>query len=456
MALLARTKKNKNNMNIHFHNRAPMAKQSKLLVNCNRCGQPNVPYDPSNILGNSLCPQCEWAISEQSVPPTASTLSSTRQRDITNPSTAAMVLLGNPKREALASEEDKPPSKRRFTNSNASASTPLTRRSVMGPAAQSSRRSASPGEEDEDEDFVDAPEVLLGEEDARTDTLVDAGEVEENDDRSIAEDGEQDGEAGSDDVDEEEEEEDDLFTSTFGSKATKGAANDDNDDDSVNSIEIQCEDDDESPEKANTSLRTHDFSQPEHTKNCPSSRGPSTPSDSQKAISKPPPGPRPPHAEKDLSPNLTKLRSFHKRALQQIPRLPLAAHRYWIGVLNLGVNPNNTFTSEKQFTWMKGNRMTTVETVWHTYSMTTAQEEFVLLLGWERLWLKDRVEELDYFNTKKIFFRAVETGCAEAKGRRLCEGLIKWEKGGYRDTEGIEGEKEVVEGVREVIEIEDD
>ena len=73
---------------------------------------------------------------------------------------------------------------------------------------------------------------------------------------------------------------------------------------------------------------------------------------------------------------------------------------------------------------MKGNRLTTVETVWHMYQQTTATEQFTLLLGHEKLELEDKVEELDYFNDKKIMFRAVGQNDPDAKGRKLCEFVV--------------------------------
>ena len=77
---------------------------------------------------------------------------------------------------------------------------------------------------------------------------------------------------------------------------------------------------------------------------------------------------------------------------------------------------------------MKGNRVTTVETVWNTYYQTTAIDNFVLLLGYEKVDFKDRMEELDYFNCKKIIFRAVDEKHQDAKGREICEGVIPREK----------------------------
>lgn len=113
---------------------------------------------------------------------------------------------------------------------------------------------------------------------------------------------------------------------------------------------------------------------------------------------------------------------FHKHAIQFIPRLPLPAHRYWIGVLNIDRKPKNA-KDEKHFTWMKGNRMTTIQTIWNTYQTMVMRDDFVLILGaGESVEFKDRCEELDYFNDKKIILRAVEMSDAAANGVELGKG----------------------------------
>ena len=92
---------------------------------------------------------------------------------------------------------------------------------------------------------------------------------------------------------------------------------------------------------------------------------------------------------------------------------------------------------------MRGNRLTTIRTVWNAYQSATASDDFVLLLGLERLEMEDRMEELDYFNEKRIMLRAVLEGDELAKGRSLFVGLIR------KKVEKVE-----VKAV-EVIEIED-
>lgn len=179
----------------------------------------------------------------------------------------------------------------------------------------------------------------------------------------------------------------------------------------------------------------------EHTANCPRTRGPSTP---------PPPSlPSAPDPKLSLSTNLKYLRALHNRAIQFIPRLPLASHRYWIGILTMSANP----TSAKNFTWMKGNRLTTIETVARMYQQCAAEEDVVLLLGRERPGWKVRMEELDYWGDRKVVLRAVDQGALEAKGVELCGDVVLREggKGSAGRAREKKGKEEVV-----VIEIEDD
>jgi len=159
----------------------------------------------------------------------------------------------------------------------------------------------------------------------------------------------------------------------------------------------------------------------ESSSNAPS---PGLPDGSAKAsTASVPAGPREPNPEKDKSPSLLAHERFHKRAFFLRPRLELASHRYWIGVLRLGKKPKDA-REEKHFVWMRGNRLSTVQTVWNEYQTTTFDEGFQLMLGYEEVEFKDRVEELDYFNDKFVCFRAVAENSKEAKGREISEGII--------------------------------
>lgn len=204
--------------------------------------------------------------------------------------------------------------------------------------ATASDRAVSVASEDE-EDFVDAQEEIAPTNDERDDdesSVTETGVGREFRGEDMDLDGE---EAGP------EEMEVDLFESTFGQ--TKA--------------EESCVED----EIATISTR---FVAAEHTKGCTSIRGPPTPTPdssnfdtaSAQALERcdhPPPNPI-----KDRSWALRRLTRFHDRAKDLIPRLPLPAHRYWIGVLHMGKNPD-IFKVEKDFLWLKGNRFSTVQTV---------------------------------------------------------------------------------------------
>lgn len=128
-----------------------------------------------------------------------------------------------------------------------------------------------------------------------------------------------------------------------------------------------------------------------------------------------------------VSPEMRKHRILHDKALSLKPQLPLQAHRYWIAVLNTagptGKNHAGA-TKERDFLWMKGNRKTTVETVWNTYFNMTALGNFVLMQADEKPEFAASMEELDLFNDKMAVFRAVDEGSLEAKGRSIAEVIV--------------------------------
>ncbi|KAM0704336.1 hypothetical protein Q7P35_008570 [Cladosporium inversicolor] len=113
---------------------------------------------------------------------------------------------------------------------------------------------------------------------------------------------------------------------------------------------------------------------------------------------------------------------WHEKVAHLHPRVHLASHRYWIGVLNPGHNPKNA-CKEEHFTWMKGNRLTTAETVSKIYAATTMLEG-VFMMGGERPELQDRMEELDLFNDKVVIFKVAKEGTPGSVGRLVTEGLV--------------------------------
>lgn len=129
---------------------------------------------------------------------------------------------------------------------------------------------------------------------------------------------------------------------------------------------------------------------------------------------------------RDVSKPIQREKRWHDKVAHLHPQVPLAPHRYWIGVLNPGVLRRNA-CKETHFTWMKGNRLTTVETVRKVYAATT-MVELVFMMGGERPEDEDRMEELDLFNDKIVLFSLVEEGTPESVGRKITEGLVTKER----------------------------
>ncbi|KAF2211293.1 hypothetical protein CERZMDRAFT_106509 [Cercospora zeae-maydis SCOH1-5] len=134
---------------------------------------------------------------------------------------------------------------------------------------------------------------------------------------------------------------------------------------------------------------------------------------------------------RDLSKSLEPFHSFHTRALEHMPSLPtpLPSRRYWIAVFYPSKKPKNA-KSEKDFMWMKGNKFSTISTIWHNFSLRTMEEDFVLTCRGEVLDMKVMVQELDWFNNKFVVLRAV---------KRDSMGMAK----GLFDEIGVVPEKEV-------------
>ncbi|KAK1056100.1 hypothetical protein LTR74_015182 [Friedmanniomyces endolithicus] len=224
-----------------------------------------------------------------------------------------------------------------------------------------------------------------------------------------------------------EEEEDDLFGKFFGkSKAlvkVEEAAGEDSDFEIIDSLPHQPNNTDKAKHRATDPYSHHDPT--EHVPGCThTTRSASTP---------PPrsafPAPktflkkRPEQSDlvKDVRRSLTQQRKLHDKAKQFQPRLPLGSHRYWICVLHTGRRVS-TINSEKHFTWLKGNRLSTIATIWHHHATATLSEDFALLLGHELVDFKDTCEELDDFGDQFICLRAVAGKDQQAKGRELGEG----------------------------------
>lgn len=195
------------------------------------------------------------------------------------------------------------------------------------------------------------------------------------------------------------------------------------------------------------------FQQAQHTPNCSGSRDASAPPVTPSPATPPPATPpstttsasqsetKPaakleqkvwlgPDDLRDVAKPFLREKRWHEKVAHLHPKCSLASHRYWIGVLAPGQNPLKA-CKEEHFTWMKGNRLTTVETVRNVYTATTMVEG-VFMMGGERPKDTDRVEELDLFNDNIVLFRIATEGTPAAVGRLITEGLVT------KETEVIE------------------
>ncbi|EME81142.1 uncharacterized protein MYCFIDRAFT_176455 [Pseudocercospora fijiensis CIRAD86] len=120
-----------------------------------------------------------------------------------------------------------------------------------------------------------------------------------------------------------------------------------------------------------------------------------------------------PTIPRDLGKSLRAFQKFHTRVLHLIPRLPnwssLPARRYWIAVLHMDRKPTSSSLSEKDFLWMKGNRFSTISTIWNSYQTRSMcdPEDFVLVSRGEVLGMEVKAEELDWFGEKLVVLRAM-------------------------------------------------
>lgn len=194
----------------------------------------------------------------------------------------------------------------------------------------------------------------------------------------------------------------------------------------------------------NSIKRSFDSFQDQHASSCDGTRGASTPpatpppepfqSSGTEVKSEAKLDPKPeaksegrawlgPDDLRDVAKPILREGRWHEKVAHLHPRVPLASHRYWIGVLNPGHNPKNA-CKEEHFTWMKGNRLTTVETVSKVYAATTMLEDVVFMMGGERPDIQNRMEELDLFNDKVVIFKVAKEGTPASVGRLITEGLV--------------------------------
>lgn len=126
---------------------------------------------------------------------------------------------------------------------------------------------------------------------------------------------------------------------------------------------------------------------------------------------------------RDVSKILKREQNWHNKVAFLHPADPLRSHRYWIGVLKRGLKMQ-TASKEEHFTWMKGNRFTTVETVRKNYELSDTLDGGVLIIGGEKPNDEDRVEEFDLCNDKIVLFRIAGVDTPQAAGSEATKGLV--------------------------------
>ncbi|KEQ72048.1 hypothetical protein M436DRAFT_49493 [Aureobasidium namibiae CBS 147.97] len=99
-------------------------------------------------------------------------------------------------------------------------------------------------------------------------------------------------------------------------------------------------------------------------------------------------------------------KELHHKAWKLQPH-HLPAHRYWMVILMHTVQPSKAKV-EKDFVWLKGSRINTVETMWNKYREVTTEEQHQILFCGRVPQFTDTVEALDTFGDKLIVFRAAK------------------------------------------------
>ncbi|THY47273.1 hypothetical protein D6C97_08034 [Aureobasidium pullulans] len=97
-------------------------------------------------------------------------------------------------------------------------------------------------------------------------------------------------------------------------------------------------------------------------------------------------------------------KELHQKATKLIPH-HLPPSRYWTAILHHSVAPNKAKV-EKDFIWMKGSRLNTVETIYNKYKEVTTEDRHQILFCNEPAEFDDALEELDIFDDKLVVFRA--------------------------------------------------
>ena len=132
-----------------------------------------------------------------------------------------------------------------------------------------------------------------------------------------------------------------------------------------------------------------------------------------------------PDPVRDLSPLLREHRNMHRHAAQLVPRRRTAPHRYCVAILNHRSSQHHGTNTAKNYLWLEGSRLTTVQTLWHAYFGAYAEDGFVPLLGRERVGWEVTMEECDLFADRLVVLRAVREEVNNAMGEMgWCWGAV--------------------------------
>ncbi|KAG9687989.1 hypothetical protein KCU95_g6162, partial [Aureobasidium melanogenum] len=99
-------------------------------------------------------------------------------------------------------------------------------------------------------------------------------------------------------------------------------------------------------------------------------------------------------------------KELHQKAFKLQPH-HIPEHRYWVAILMHTMQPQKAKV-EKDFVWLKGHKINTVETMWNKYREVTTEEQHQILFCGRVPQFTDTLEELDRFGDRLIVFRAAK------------------------------------------------
>ncbi|TKX27060.1 hypothetical protein C1H76_0815 [Elsinoe australis] len=111
--------------------------------------------------------------------------------------------------------------------------------------------------------------------------------------------------------------------------------------------------------------------------------------------------------EAGMTPTQREHKFLHDRASSVRPRGDLPLGRFYIGVLREEIKPSG-IRKLSDLLWIKGHRLTTFDTVWHTFKNSATPTDGIQLEIQGRTPDKgDVMEELDFWNDQQIVFRCI-------------------------------------------------